>query len=114
MTINDPRDNPEYQVGGNKYQAPVEMQAKAGTVDPLTVAKFHEKSDVDSSQDAQHHSLGPRHDQAAAGDHTHLLGSGYTGTLKGVVITGAKNGNVALASVIAALVKLGATDSTTA
>jgi hypothetical protein len=32
---------------------------------------LHTKSDKDSSQTAQHHSLGISHDQASAGDHTH-------------------------------------------
>lgn len=31
----------------------------------------HRQSDVDSSQRAQHHTLGPRRNQAAPGDHIH-------------------------------------------
>ncbi len=69
MTVNDPRDQPEYQVGGDKFKPPF--------------------------------------------DRSHN-GKNSVRILKGVTITGAKGGNVALASVIAALVKLGATDSTTA
>lgn len=113
MTINDPRDQPEYQVGGKKYQAVVERGASAGTVDAKTVEKFHEKADTDAAQTAIHHTLGPRHDQAAAGDHNHS-GSNYVPVLKGQTITGSRSSGAALVSVIAALVKLGATDATSA
>lgn len=76
------------------------------------VNKFHGKSDVDASPNAQHHTLGPRSTQAASGIHNHD-GSTSVQLLAGVTLTGAKAGNTALASVIAALVGLGATDSTT-
>lgn len=88
-------------------------RSNAGQVPAAEVAKFHDKADTDSSQIALHHTLGPKHDQAAAGDHQHK-GTAYSKPLKGVTISGAKGGNVALASVISALVQLGATDSTTA
>jgi len=113
MTINDPRDSPEYQVGGDKYKAPVEKSATAGDVAAKAVEAFHKKADTDASQTAIHHTLGPRHDQAAAGDHMHGT-SDYTKTLKGTTITGSRSGGGALVSVIAALVKLGATDATSA
>jgi hypothetical protein len=112
MTINDPRDDPNYQVGGDKFK-PQFDRSIPGVADPKTVNKFHEKDDLDSSDDAHHHTLGPKHNQSAAGDHNHN-GTNSVQLLKGTTITGAKGGNVALASVIAALVKLGATDSTTA
>lgn len=35
------------------------------------VNTFHAKSDVDTDQRSQHHTLGTRHDQASPGDHTH-------------------------------------------
>jgi len=112
MTMNDPRDLPKYQVGGNQYKGEFD-RSDAGSVDAQTVKAFHERSDVDSSQTAQHHSLGSKHDQAAAGDHNHRIGLPYKGALDGITITGSKAGNAALASVVAALVQLGATDSTT-
>lgn len=111
MTINNPQDDPQYQVGGNKYQAPYERQGR-DTVPAIKVNEFHTKSDVDSNSDAQHHTLGIRKDQASPGDHLHD-GTTSKRLLAGTTITGSKGGNVALASVIAALVKLGATDSTT-
>lgn len=39
--------------------------------DPLEVNKFHSNSDKDSSQIAQHHTLGLDHNQGSPGDHTH-------------------------------------------
>lgn len=113
MTINDPRDQPEYQVGGEKYKSTVERSSTAGIVDPKTVAKFHEKADTDASQTAIHHTLGPRNGQAASGDHNHN-GTNSVQLLKGTTITGSRGGNAAVASIITALVKLGATDGTTA
>lgn len=35
------------------------------------VAKMHTNSDVDSSVNAQHHTLGILHNQATSGDHNH-------------------------------------------
>ena len=111
MTINDPHDDPKYTVGGSQYKLPYERQ---DGVDPQTVKKFHEKADTDASAIAIHHTLGPKNGNAAPGDHNHIVGTPYKKLLAGVTLTGAKGGNVALASVCAALVKLGATDSTTA
>lgn len=112
MTVNDPRDDPQYQVGGNKYQAAYDRGSK-DIADPLTVARFHNKDDLDSGSEAHHHTLGIKKDQSSPGDHKHD-GTTSRKLLEGVSITGSRGGNVALASVIAALVKLGATDSTTA
>lgn len=110
MTINDPRDDPAYQTGGDKYKG--EYEAAQGGVPPKLVADFHRRSDLDSSQNAQHHTLGIRQDQASPGAHNHN-GDNSVQIMKGITITGAKAGNAALASVIAALVKLGATDTST-
>ena len=76
------------------------------------VLDFHTNSDVDGSSATQHHSLGLNRGQASPGDHMHD-GSTSKLILTGVTISGAKGGNTALASVIAALVNLGAVDSTT-
>lgn len=38
---------------------------------PGAVGTLHQFSDNDSSQLAQHHTLGPRHNQSAPGDHNH-------------------------------------------
>lgn len=76
------------------------------------VEKYHTNDDTDGSSTAHHHSLGPKRTQASPGDHTHD-GSTSKQLLDGVTISGVKAGNTALASVIAALVAMGATDTTT-
>lgn len=81
--------------------------------DPRVVAKIHQNADTDSSKTAVHHTIGPAPDQVASGAHTHD-GSESRQLLAGINITGARGGNVALASVIDALEALGATDNTTA
>jgi hypothetical protein len=80
---------------------------------PQEVQDFHSNADADGGRRSMHHTLGPRAQQASPGDHTHDGGDSKL-LLDGVIITGAKGGNTALASVILALVGLGATDSTTA
>jgi len=112
MTINDPRDQKEYQVSGDKYKAEYD-RGSADVASPAIVNRFHQKDDADSSSEAHHHTLGIKKDQAAPGNHKHD-GTTSLRLLEGVTISGAKGGNVALASVIQALVKLGATDTTTA
>jgi hypothetical protein len=39
--------------------------------DGPSVARFHKESDLNSSQIAQHHSLGIDHNQGSPGDHNH-------------------------------------------
>ena len=112
MTVNDPHDDPRYAVGGKQYKLPYERDA--GSVDPQTVKAFHEKADTDASAQAIHHTLGPKNGNAAGGDHNHIVGTPYKKPLSGVTLSGSRGGNAALPSIIAALVKMGATDSTTA
>lgn len=112
MTMNDPRDQKEYQVSQDKFKLPYDRGSQ-DIAPPQTVARFHNKSDVDASADSQHHTLGIKQGQASPGDHKHD-GSTSKKLLEGTTLTGSRGGNAALASVITALVKLGATDSTTA
>jgi hypothetical protein len=88
-------------------------RTRSGVADPRAVATFHERSDLDASKNAQHHTIGVSQQQAAAGNHNHD-GANSVALLAGITFTGAKGGNAALASVIAGLVTLGATDTTTA
>ncbi len=81
--------------------------------DAQAVEDFHSNSDIDVRPESHHHSLGPNPSQAAAGNHTHN-GSDSLQLLGAVTLTGSRGGNAALASVIAALVALGAKDVTTA
>jgi len=77
------------------------------------VDDFHTNSDVDTRPESQHHTLGPSDTQASPGNHQHDGGTSPL-LLTGFTITGSRGGNTALQSVIACLVRLGATDSTTA
>ena len=86
---------------------------RPGVVDARAVKDFHQNADTDFGKASAHHTLGVNPSQASPGSHNHD-GSNSKALLAGVTLTGAKGGNVALASVIAALVTLGATDSTTA
>lgn len=76
------------------------------------VLDFHTNSDLNGSSASQHHSLGLTRGEASPGDHMHD-GSTSKLLLTGFTISGAKGGNTALASVIAILVSMGATDSST-
>lgn len=78
----------------------------------IEVKEFHTNADTDGSSKSIHHTLGSGINQASPGNHTHDGGSSKL-LLDGVTITGAKAGNAALASVIAVLVSLGASDATT-
>lgn len=77
------------------------------------VEEAHTNADTDSRKEAIHHTVGPGENQASPGNHNHRGGDSVQ-LLSGVTITGSRGGNIALLSVIQALVALGATDSTTA
>lgn len=49
----------------------IKEDAKPATPEPREVNLFHSRSDVDSGTSAQHHTIGVKHNQAAAGDHNH-------------------------------------------
>lgn len=77
------------------------------------VQNLHTNADTDSRPESIHHTLGPGDNQAAKGTHNHRGGDSSL-LLSGVTLIGSRGGNIALLSVIQALVALGATDSTTA
>lgn len=77
------------------------------------VEDFHTNADVDTRIESIHHTLGPGATQAAPGNHLHDGGTSPL-LLTGFTLTGSRGGNTALVSIIACLVRLGATDSTTA
>lgn len=87
-------------------------EGKFGRPDPNSVREFHVNDDTDSASDAHHHTLGAGVNQAASGAHTHD-GNDSALLLEGFTVTGAKGTAACDASIIALLVKLGATDSTT-
>ena len=77
------------------------------------VELFHRNASVDTRPEDIHHRLGNGPNSAAAGNHKHN-GSDSPLLGQGIVITGSKGGNAAVASVVAAMVKiLGVTDNTT-
>lgn len=77
------------------------------------VDDLHANSDLDSRPEAQHHTLGPNQNQASPGNHRHDGGSSPF-LWSGTTITGARGGNMAVASIISALVQKGCVDATTA
>lgn len=76
------------------------------------VDRVHTNADTDTRAESLHHTLGARETQAAPGSHRHDGGDSVL-LLEGVIVTGSKAGNLALQSVISALVRLGAEDSST-
>lgn len=77
------------------------------------VAKFHTNADTDGNEGSIHHTLGPGHSQASPGDHDHRGGASVA-LLSGVTISGSHaSPDTIITSILAALVELGATDSTT-
>jgi len=78
-----------------------------------TVDDFHTNSDVDARAESQHHTLGPGPNQASPGDHRHDGGDSAL-LLENQFITGSRNSDAWRLSVNAILVRLGATDNSTA
>lgn len=86
---------------------------------------LHQQSDVDSSQRAQHHTLGKSRNQASPGNHIHdgitspkmgamAIGTSGNNPVPAFTLTGSKGGNVALANLITFLkLHFNFTDTTT-
>lgn len=85
----------------------------AGRPNARAVTEFHTNSDVDSHDQAQHHTLGVGVNQAAPGSHTHD-GVNSPALLEGMTLSGSRGSSGAMLSIITALVQLGATDETSA
>ena len=77
------------------------------------VDDFHTNSDVDARAESQHHTLGPNPTQAAPGNHTHDGGDSEL-LLLNETISGSRATDAWRQSVNAILVRLGATDNSTA
>jgi len=78
-----------------------------------TVEKIHQFDDVDVRPESHHHTIGGGPNQATGGGHRHRGGDSEI-LLGGTTISGSRGTATAMVSVIAALVALGATDTTTA
>lgn len=100
-------------MAGKEIQDPFSNSNKGLNVfDPRVVTQIHKNADTDNDKTSIHHSIGPGPNQVASGAHTHD-GTETRQLLAGISLTGSKAGNAALASVVAALVALGAADNTT-
>jgi hypothetical protein len=75
--------------------------------------KFHQNADTDTRKESIHHTLGGRSTQASPGDHNHRGADGSARLFEGITVSGSRGGNVALNSVIQALVQLGLIDNST-
>ena len=80
---------------------------------PQAVDDFHTNSDLDARAESQHHTLGPNPTQAAPGNHTHDGGDSEL-LLLNETISGSRDSDAWRLSVNAILVRLGATDNSTA
>jgi hypothetical protein len=92
---------------------PLQVAGEQQEADSRTVERFHRRSDVDSRKEAQHHTLGSAPNQSAPGNHIHD-GTDSALILTGFTLTGSRGSATAMTPIIQALVKLGATDNTTA
>lgn len=101
----DPRNqNPRKTAFDNDPFGAIKEEQKDPSPSARDVNLFHTNSDVDSSAQAQHHTIGVKHDQACSGDHVHDgIGSRKLGQGLSLTLTGAKGGNVALTNLIAML-----------
>lgn len=90
-----------------------EEEVDARSPDNKTVEDFHKNASKDTRPEDMHHTLGIESNQAAPGDHTHDGSNGVL-LLAGTIISGSKaSPSTVLPSIIGALVRLGAEDSTT-
>ena len=84
-----------------------------GSLSAEQVEEFHKNADTDVRAESIHHTLGPRPSQAAPGSHKHD-GSDSSLLLDGYTIIGSRSSSTSiLPSIIAGLVRLGMTDSST-
>jgi hypothetical protein len=100
-----PTDVKQYGGTPQKQAGPLGNPPTADEVD-----SFHTNSDVDLRAEALHHTLGGTGNQAAKGDHRHD-GSDSVLLLDGITIVG-NTPETVINSMMTALVRLGAKDST--
>ena len=84
-----------------------------GNLNSELVEKIHDFDDLDIRPESHHHTLGPGPAQAASGSHLHRGGDSML-LLAGSTLSGSRGSATAMVSIIATLVALGATDTTTA
>lgn len=109
----DPRPEDQFKPGRN---LPAEQPTKDEDPSPsaIIVQRFHKNAAVDTRPEDIHHTIGTGPAQAAAGDHNHDGGNSPL-ILEGITITGSKSIPATMwPSILLALTRLGAKDSTTA
>lgn len=108
--------NPDQQEKGPGYGKDPEPKVKQDDPSPpnMVVSQFHKNASVDVTDTDIHHTLGQNPGQASPGPHRHRGGDSAL-LLEEFTFTGSKSGNpgAVLATIIPALVALGAKDSTT-
>lgn len=88
----------------SNYNNPDTDFSQPSEVTNAQLGNLHSRSDLDSSSFAQHHTLGSNPKQASPGNHSHGGTDSYKiGTGLGLVITGSRGGNAAVASIITML-----------
>lgn len=98
------------QYGSGGKQAASIDESNKPTAEQVEV--FHTNADTDTRKESLHHTLGSGPAQASPGNHRHDGGDSEL-LLAGVTLTGSRGASSAMVSIISALVRLGATDSTT-
>lgn len=112
-----PKEVPGQQKGPGyteRRDQPPQPKEPDPSPDARTVDLFHKNAGVDTRAEDIHHTLGSGPNNASPGDHNHD-GSDSALILDGITITGSKsNFSTVAPSLLAALTRLGAQDSTTA
>ena len=108
-----PKYPPKAPAPGERKDREPSTKAPDPSPNADTVRLFHKNAQADTRPEDIHHSLGISPNQAAPGNHNHDGGNSPL-ILLGYTIVGSKaSPSTVLPSIIAALVRLGATDSTT-
>lgn len=114
-----PPETPQEKAQLDKYgRSRRDPEPKTRQEDPSppnqVVELFHKNASIDTQGSDIHHTLGISPNQAAKGSHDHSGGPNGKLILEGYTLTGSKaSPSTVLPSIIAALVRLGAKDSTT-
>lgn len=117
---NEPRDPNRTNSKGSRSALPYgpRQDPKPKKEDPSPgsriVEQFHKNADTNTRKESIHHTLGSAPSQASPGDHNHNGGSSRK-LLESYTLSGSKSNPTTMwPSILQCLVRLGATDNTTA
>lgn len=82
---------------------PIKKDVARRGPEPREVNEFHSRDDCDTGNTAHHHTIGIKHDQASAGDHSH---DGVTSRKVGVGLNLTINTGVSTAADLAVLLNM--------